>query len=65
MAQLYRMNRNESLIQQTRDAVNMTYTYQGSASGTITADEYIGGNSPQRGFVKYPSHYLFTILTLF
>jgi len=49
MAHLYRMNKNESLIQQTRDAVNWTYTYQGSASGTITADEYIGGNSPQRG----------------
>jgi len=49
MSQLYRMNKNESLIQQTRDAVEMVYTYQGSASGTITADEYIGGNSPQRG----------------
>ena len=43
------MTRNESLVQQSRDAVNMTMTYQGTVSGTITADEYLGGISPERG----------------
>jgi len=28
----------------------MTMTYQGANSGTIIADEYIGGTSPQRGY---------------
>lgn len=27
----------------------MTYSYQGALSGTIIADEYIGGLSPERG----------------
>lgn len=48
-AELYRMTKNESLIQMSRDAVNLTWTYQGSDSGTITADEYIGGVNPARG----------------
>lgn len=43
------MTKDESSVQQTRDAVNMTVTYQGANSGTIIADEYIGGLSPQRG----------------
>jgi len=48
-AELYRMTKNESLIQMSRDAVNLTWTYQGTDSGTITADEYIGGVNPARG----------------
>lgn len=51
MAQLYRMSKNESLIQQSRDAVDMVVEYQGSSSGSIIADEYIGGKCPQRGCV--------------
>jgi len=54
MAQLYRMNKNESLIQQSRDAVEMVVKYQGASSGTIIADEYIGGQSPQRGQILLP-----------
>lgn len=46
---LYRFNGNESLVQQTLDAVNMTATYHTSLSGTIIADEHLGGLSPQRG----------------
>jgi len=49
MAQKYRMTRDQSLVDQTRDAVNMTFRYQGTDSGSITADEYPGGTSPQRG----------------
>lgn len=49
MAQLYRINKNESLIQQSRDAVELTFKYQATASGSITGDEYLGGTSPQRG----------------
>jgi hypothetical protein len=49
MYQKYRMTRNESLVQQTREAVNMTIMYQSSLSGSIIADEYLGGLSPQRG----------------
>ena len=49
MFQKYRMNKNESLVQQSRDAVNMTGEYQTSLSGTIIADEYLGGLSPERG----------------
>lgn len=46
---LYRLTGNESLIQQSLDGVNMTFTYHGSASGTIIADEHLGGLNPQRG----------------
>ncbi|KIW04993.1 hypothetical protein, variant [Verruconis gallopava] len=46
---LYRRTGNESLVQQTRDAVNMTTAYQTSLSGTIIGDEHLGGLSPQRG----------------
>lgn len=49
MAQKYRMTRNQSLVDQTRAAVDMTFRYQGTDSGSITADEYVGGTSPQRG----------------
>ncbi|KAI9148723.1 Six-hairpin glycosidase [Paramyrothecium foliicola] len=40
---------NESLIQQTRNAVDMTAKYQTSLSGTIIGDEHLGAQSPQRG----------------
>lgn len=46
---LYRNTRNESLVQQTRDAVNMTAQYHTSLSGTIVGDEHLGGLSAQRG----------------
>jgi len=49
MYQKYRMTRNESLVQQTRDAVRMTIAYQSTLAGSITADEYLGGQSPQHG----------------
>ncbi|CAG9972518.1 unnamed protein product [Clonostachys byssicola] len=45
---LHRRTKNESLIQQTHDAVNMTLQYHTSLSGTIIGDEHIGGQSPQR-----------------
>ncbi|OKO98056.1 hypothetical protein PENSUB_9636 [Penicillium subrubescens] len=34
---------------QTGNAVNMTYFYQSTRAGSITADEHLGGLSPQRG----------------
>lgn len=46
---LYRTTKNESLVQQTYDAVNMTAQYQTSLSGTIVGDEHLGALSPQRG----------------
>ncbi|KAL3419815.1 duf1680 domain containing protein [Phlyctema vagabunda] len=49
MSQKWRMNKDESLVQQSRDAVDMVVKYQGSSSGSIIADEYVGGLSPQRG----------------
>ncbi|KAL7272742.1 hypothetical protein RUND412_004442 [Rhizina undulata] len=45
----YRSNRNESLLQTTRNGVQWTFEYQGALSGTIIADEQIGALSPQRG----------------
>jgi hypothetical protein len=49
MAQQYRMTNNASLLTQTRLAVNLTTTYHGADSGTIIADEYLGGQSTRRG----------------
>ncbi|KAF5566738.1 six-hairpin glycosidase [Fusarium phyllophilum] len=46
---LYRLTGNDSLVQQTKMAVDMTAKYQGSVSGTIIADEHLGALSPQRG----------------
>lgn len=46
---LYRLQKNESLIHQTYLAVNLTANYQTALSGTIIADEYLGGLNPQRG----------------
>ncbi|KAG5797381.1 hypothetical protein H9Q69_003556 [Fusarium xylarioides] len=46
---LYRLTGNDSLVQQTNMAVDMTAKYQGSVSGTIIADEHLGALSPQRG----------------
>lgn len=43
------MEKNPSLLDQSREAVDMTIKYHGSSSGTIIADEYLGGLSPQRG----------------
>ncbi|KAE8151426.1 hypothetical protein BDV25DRAFT_171460 [Aspergillus avenaceus] len=49
MAQRYRMNRDESLARQTRDAVDMVYRYHGTPSGSVTSDEFLGGLGPERG----------------
>jgi hypothetical protein len=48
MVQQYRMTRNASLMTQTMLAVNLTTKYHGAASGTIIADEYLGGQSTRR-----------------
>lgn len=47
---LYRMTGNKTLVQQTYNAVEMTAEYQTSLSGTIIADEHLGGLSPERGY---------------
>ncbi|ETS87454.1 hypothetical protein PFICI_01282 [Pestalotiopsis fici W106-1] len=46
---LYRYTKNESLVQQTLDAVAMVVKYHTALSGTLIADEHLGGLSPQRG----------------
>lgn len=48
-AVLHRRNGNDSLVQQTFDAVDMTTKYHTSLSGTIIGDEHLGQLSPQRG----------------
>lgn len=50
---LYRLTNNQSLVQQTHDAVQMTTDYHGSRSGVIIADEHLGGHNSQRGYVAY------------
>lgn len=49
MAQKYRMNHDEKLARQTREAVDMAFRYHGTPSGSITSDEFLGGLGPQRG----------------
>ncbi|KAB8232977.1 uncharacterized protein BDW43DRAFT_311712 [Aspergillus alliaceus] len=49
MAQKYRMNHDEQLARQTREAVDMAIQYHGTPSGSITSDEFLGGLSPERG----------------
>lgn len=49
MAQMYRMTKDQALVDQTRAAIDMVYGYQVGPSGAIIADEYLGGLSPQRG----------------
>ncbi|KAL3476611.1 hypothetical protein BJX99DRAFT_258361 [Aspergillus californicus] len=46
---LYRMTRNDSLPNQTSDAVKWTEQYHYTRAGSITGDEHLGGISPQRG----------------
>ncbi|KAI8176030.1 hypothetical protein K4K51_006973 [Colletotrichum sp. SAR 10_75] len=48
-AHLYRMEPSEDLASLCRDAVKNTFAYHGTAAGSISSDEYIGGLSPQRG----------------
>lgn len=60
MAQMYRMNRDKHLVEQTRYAIDMTFQYQVGPSGTIIGDEYLGGRSPQRG-----SELCMTVETMF
>jgi hypothetical protein len=49
MSQMWRMSKNGSLVQQTREAIDMTFEYHVGPSGTILGDEYLGGLNPQRG----------------
>ncbi|OGM42199.1 hypothetical protein ABOM_009340 [Aspergillus bombycis] len=49
MAQKYRMNHDEKLARQTREAVDMAFHHHGTPSGSITSDEFLGGLSPERG----------------
>ncbi|KAL4874995.1 hypothetical protein BJY04DRAFT_224504 [Aspergillus karnatakaensis] len=46
---LYRMTRNDSLPDQTSDAVRWTEQYHYTRAGSITGDEHLGSTSPQRG----------------
>ncbi|KAM0331393.1 hypothetical protein ACHAQA_003066 [Verticillium albo-atrum] len=46
---LYRLTGNESLVTQTREAVDLTVKHHTSLSGTIIGDEHLGALSPQRG----------------
>ncbi|KAF6822350.1 duf1680 domain containing protein [Colletotrichum plurivorum] len=48
-AHLYRMEPSEDLAMLCRDAVTKTFAFHGTAAGSISSDEYIGGLSPQRG----------------
>lgn len=45
----YRLTKDESLIQKAYDAVDLTLKYQTSFSGSISADEHLGGHGPNRG----------------
>ena len=42
---LHRMTKDPRHLQQTHDAVEMTCKYHGSRSGTVVADEHLGGLS--------------------
>ncbi|KAG6138004.1 hypothetical protein E4U12_000139 [Claviceps purpurea] len=48
-AVIYRINGTQSLVQKSYDAVDLTFRYHGSASGTILADEKQTGLAPYMG----------------
>jgi len=48
-AVLRRLTRNDILLNSTRNGVNWTFTYHGTPSGGIIADERLAGLSPVRG----------------
>ena len=58
---LYRMNGNSSLLDQTALAVKLLTTYQSTLAGSITADEHLGGLSPERGYACLRPSFKFTI----
>jgi hypothetical protein len=43
------MTHDAALKNQTDDAVRWTEQYHATRAGSITGDEHLGGNSPQRG----------------
>ncbi|MCJ1401209.1 hypothetical protein MMC11_004421 [Xylographa trunciseda] len=45
----FRFTRNDSLLQNSRNAVQWTFQFHGAASGTILGDERESGLSPTRG----------------
>ncbi|EON63995.1 hypothetical protein W97_03225 [Coniosporium apollinis CBS 100218] len=48
-AALRRFSHNDTLLESTRRGVNWTFTYHGSASGTVLGDERLAGLSPFYG----------------
>lgn len=48
-AVLRRLTKNDTLLHSTRNGVNWTFTYHGTPSGGIIADERLAGLSPVRG----------------
>ena len=48
-----RVTQDDSLLTTAANAVNWTFMYHGSASGTVLADERIDGLSPYTGYVCF------------